>query len=52
MIVRYILPNIAAALIVMTSVCLSTAILTEASLSYLGLSDDLRDVLDPRLRNL
>src|SRR5207237_7824586 len=37
MIVRYILPNIAAALIVMTSVYLSTAILTEAGLSYLGL---------------
>ena len=33
MIVRYILPNIAAALIVMTSVYLSTAILTEAGLS-------------------
>jgi peptide/nickel transport system permease protein len=96
MIVRYILPNIAAALIVMTSVYLSTAILTEAGLSYLGLGtqppepswggmlsaarnymelspwmaffpgaaimvvvlgfnflgDGLRDVLDPRLRNL
>jgi peptide/nickel transport system permease protein len=96
MILRYILPNIAAALIVMTSVYLSTAILTEAGLSYLGLGtqppepswggmlaaarnymelspwmaifpgaaimvvvlgfnflgDGLRDVLDPRLRNL
>jgi peptide/nickel transport system permease protein len=96
MIVRYILPNITAALIVMTSVYLSTAILTEAGLSYLGLGtqppepswggmlsaarnymelspwmaffpgaaimlvvlgfnflgDGLRDVLDPRLRNL
>jgi peptide/nickel transport system permease protein len=36
-IVRYILSNIAAALIVMTGVYLSTAILTEAGLSYLGL---------------
>jgi peptide/nickel transport system permease protein len=96
MIVRYVLPNIAAALIVMTSVYLSTAILTEAGLSYLGLGtqppepswggmlsaarnymelspwmalfpgaaimvvvlgfnflgDGLRDVLDPRLRNV
>jgi peptide/nickel transport system permease protein len=96
MIARYVLPNITAALIVMTSVYLSTAILTEASLSYLGLGaqppepswggmlaaarnymelspwmaffpgaaimivvlgfnflgDGLRDVLDPRLRNL
>jgi peptide/nickel transport system permease protein len=96
MIVRYVLPNIAAALIVMTSVYQSTAILTEAGLSYLGLGtqppepswggmlsaarnymelspwmaffpgaaimvvvlgfnflgDGLRDVLDPRLRNV
>jgi peptide/nickel transport system permease protein len=37
MIVRYVLPNIAAALIVMTSVYLSAAILTEAGLSFLGL---------------
>ena len=92
----YVLPNITAAIIVMTSVYLSSAILTEASLSYLGLGaqppepswggmlsasrtymelspwlavfpgaaimlvvlgfnflgDGLRDVLDPRLRNL
>jgi peptide/nickel transport system permease protein len=96
MILFYILPNITAAIIVMTSVYLSAAILTEASLSYLGLGaqppepswgsmlsaaraymelspwlavfpgaaimlvvlgfnflgDGLRDVLDPRLRNL
>jgi len=95
-IVRYVLPNITAAIIVMTTVYLSTAILTEAGLSYLGLGtqppepswggmlsaarnymelspwmaffpgaaimlvvlgfnflgDGLRDVLDPRLRNL
>jgi peptide/nickel transport system permease protein len=96
MILRYVLPNITAAIIVMTTVYLSTAILTEAGLSYLGLGtqppepswggmlaaarnymelspwmaffpgaaimlvvlgfnfrgDGLRDVLDPRLRNL
>ena len=96
MIAYYVLPNIAAPIIVMTSVYLSSAILTEASLSYLGLGtqppepswggmlagarnymelspwmalfpgaaimlvvlgfnflgDGLRDVLDPRLRNL
>jgi peptide/nickel transport system permease protein len=96
MIAYYVLPNISAAIIVMTSVYLSAAILTEASLSYLGLGtqppepswggmlasarnymelspwmalfpgaaimlvvlgfnflgDGLRDVLDPRLRNL
>jgi peptide/nickel transport system permease protein len=34
---RYVVPNIAAALIVLTSVYLSAAILTEAGLSYLGL---------------
>jgi peptide/nickel transport system permease protein len=95
-ILRYVLPNITAAIIVMTTVYLSTAILTEAGLSYLGLGtqppepswggmlaaarnymelspwmaffpgaaimlvvlgfnflgDGLRDVLDPRLRNL
>jgi hypothetical protein len=37
MIRRYVLPNITAAIIVMTSVYLSSAILTEAGLSYLGL---------------
>ena len=96
LIVRYVLPNISAAVIVMTSVYLSAAILTEAGLSYLGLGtqppepswggmlsaartymelspwmaifpgaaimlvvlafnflgDGLRDVLDPRLRNI
>ena len=96
MMVRYVLPNITAAMIVMTSVYLSAAILTEAGLSYLGLGtqppepswggmlssarnymelspwmaffpgaaimlvvlgfnflgDGLRDILDPRLRNL
>jgi peptide/nickel transport system permease protein len=95
-VVRYVLPNISAAIIVMTSVYLSAAILTEAGLSYLGLGtqppepswggmlasarnymelspwmalfpgaaimlvvlgfnflgDGLRDILDPRLRNL
>jgi peptide/nickel transport system permease protein len=95
-VVRYIVPNISAAIIVMTSVYLSAAILTEAGLSYLGLGtqppepswggmlasarnymelspwmaffpgaaimfvvlgfnflgDGLRDVLDPRLRNV
>ncbi|MDQ3809132.1 MAG: ABC transporter permease [Chloroflexota bacterium] len=95
-ILRYVLPNITAAIIVMTTVYLSTAILTEAGLSYLGLGtqppepswggmlsaarnymelspwmaffpgaavmlvvlgfnflgDGLRDVLDPRLRNV
>jgi len=95
-ILRYILPNITAAIIVLASVYLSTAILAEAGLSYLGLGtqppepswggmlsasrnymelspwmaffpgaaimlvvlgfnflgDGLRDVLDPRLRNL
>jgi peptide/nickel transport system permease protein len=95
-VVRYIMPNISAAIIVMTSVYLSSAILTEAGLSYLGLGtqppepswggmlasarnymelspwmaffpgaaimfvvlgfnflgDGLRDVLDPRLRNI
>ena len=34
---RHVLPNIAAPLIVQTSLSLSTAILTEASLSFLGL---------------
>jgi peptide/nickel transport system permease protein len=96
MIARYVLPNITAAIIVLASVYLSTAILAEAGLSYLGLGtqppepswggmlsaarnymelspwmaffpgvaimivvlgfnflgDGLRDVLDPRLRNL
>jgi peptide/nickel transport system permease protein len=37
LIVRHVLPNIAAPLIVQTSLSLSTAILTEASLSFLGL---------------
>jgi peptide/nickel transport system permease protein len=37
MIVRYLLPNIAGSLIVLTSVYLSAAILTEAGLSFLGL---------------
>jgi peptide/nickel transport system permease protein len=37
MIWRYLLPNIAGSLIVLTSVYLSSAILTEASLSFLGL---------------
>jgi peptide/nickel transport system permease protein len=37
MIVHYVLPNISAAVIVMASVYLSAAILTEAGLSYLGL---------------
>jgi ABC-type dipeptide/oligopeptide/nickel transport system permease subunit len=44
---RYLLPNIAGSLIVLTSVYLSQAILTEAALSFLG--DGLRDILDPRL---
>jgi peptide/nickel transport system permease protein len=96
LILRHVLPNITAALIVMTSVYLSAAILTEASLSFLGLGvqppepswggmlsaartymelapwmaifpgaaimllvlgfnflgDGLRDLLDPRLRNV
>jgi peptide/nickel transport system permease protein len=96
MILRYILPNITAAIIVLATVYLSTAILAEAGLSYLGLGtqppepswggmlsaarnymelspwmaffpgaaimlvvlgfnflgDGLRDVLDPRLRNV
>jgi peptide/nickel transport system permease protein len=34
---RYVIPNIGAALIVLTSIYLSAAILTEAGLSYLGL---------------
>src|SRR5204862_8119836 len=34
---RYILPNITAPLMVMTTIYLSTAILTEAGLSFLGL---------------
>jgi len=95
-IARYVLPNVTAAITVMTTVYLSAAILTEAGLSYLGLGtqppepswggmlsaarnymelspwmaffpgaaimlvvlgfnflgDGLRDVLDPRLRNL
>jgi peptide/nickel transport system permease protein len=37
MIVRYLLPNIAGSMIVLASVHLSSAILTEASLSFLGL---------------
>jgi peptide/nickel transport system permease protein len=37
MIMRYVLPNIAGSLIVLTSVYLSSAILTEAALSFLGL---------------
>jgi peptide/nickel transport system permease protein len=37
MIVRYLLPNIAGPLIVLTSLYLSAAILTEAGLSFLGL---------------
>jgi len=37
MIVRYVLPNITAAIIVLATVYLSTAILAEAGLSYLGL---------------
>lgn len=36
-ILRYVLPNIAAPLIVQTTLALSTAILAEAALSYLGL---------------
>jgi peptide/nickel transport system permease protein len=93
---RHLLPNVAAPLIILTSLSISTAILTEATLSFLGLGvqpptpswgvmlanarsymvlspwvaifpgfaimiavlafnllgDDLRDVLDPRLRTL
>jgi peptide/nickel transport system permease protein len=37
MILRYLLPNIAGSMIVLASVYLSAAILTEASLSFLGL---------------
>jgi peptide/nickel transport system permease protein len=37
MILRYVLPNIAGSMIVLVSVYLSAAILTEASLSFLGL---------------
>lgn len=37
MILRYLLPNIAGSMIVLTSVYLSAAILTEAGLSFLGL---------------
>ncbi len=37
MVMHYVLPNISAAVIVMASVYLSAAILTEAGLSYLGL---------------
>jgi peptide/nickel transport system permease protein len=37
MLARYLLPNIAGSLIVLTSVYLSAAILTEAGLSFLGL---------------
>jgi peptide/nickel transport system permease protein len=37
MVLRYMLPNIAGSLIVLTSVYLSSAILTEAGLSFLGL---------------
>jgi peptide/nickel transport system permease protein len=37
MILRYLLPNIAGSMIVLASVHLSSAILTEASLSFLGL---------------
>jgi peptide/nickel transport system permease protein len=37
MILRYLLPNIAGTLIVLTTVYLSSAILTEAGLSFLGL---------------
>jgi peptide/nickel transport system permease protein len=37
MIVRYLVPNIAGSMIVLASVFLSAAILTEASLSFLGL---------------
>jgi peptide/nickel transport system permease protein len=95
-ILRHLLPNVAAPLIILTSLSVSTAILTEATLSFLGLGvqpptpswgvmladarsymvlspwvaifpglaimiavlafnllgDDLRDVLDPRLRSL
>ena len=95
-ILRHLLPNVAAPLIILTSLSVSTAILTEATLSFLGLGvqpptpswgvmladarsymvlspwvaifpglaimiavlafnllgDDLRDVLDPRLRTL
>ena len=37
LVLRYIVPNIAGSLIVLTSVYLSSAILTEAALSFLGL---------------
>ena len=62
---RHVLPNVSAPLLVQTTVSLSTAILTEAARSFLGLGtqpptpswglmlgDGLRAVLDPRIQTL
>jgi peptide/nickel transport system permease protein len=54
--VRHILPNVTAPIIVIVSVMIGVAILVEAALSFLGLgirpptADSLRDLLDPKMR--